>query len=74
MKWKRSKKAHQDSKSSKEGDSSKHQNSPSSNYNKSSASVSSPEYTERATTPVESNQEVKKIHQEGESLYRPYVV
>lgn len=74
MKWKRSKKAHQDAKSSKDGESSKPQSSPSSSYNKSSASVSSPEYTERAATPVESSQEVRKINQEGESLYRPYVV
>lgn len=74
MKWKRSKKAHQDSKSSKDGESNKPQSSPSSSCNKSCASVSSPEYTERAPTPVESTQEVRKIYQDGESLYRPYVV
>nr|XP_023025716.1 motor neuron and pancreas homeobox protein 1-like [Leptinotarsa decemlineata] len=74
MKWKRSKKAHQEAKSSKESDSSKSQtvlNSPPSNY-KSCPSISSPESTE-SPVPIETNQEVRKI-QESETLYRPYVV
>lgn len=74
MKWKRSKKAHQESKSTKEADSSKLQSSPSTTFNKTCAPVSSPECSDRAPSPVDSNQDVRKITQESESLYRPYVV
>lgn len=74
MKWKRSKKAHQEAKSSKEGDSNKTQTSSCNSYNKTSVPVSSPESSERPHTPLDSNQEVRKLQQENESLYRPYVV
>ncbi|KAG5872588.1 Motor neuron and pancreas homeobox protein 1, partial [Gonioctena quinquepunctata] len=69
MKWKRSKKAHQEAKSSKDAESVK----PPANLNsKSCPSISSIESTE-SSPPIETNQEVRKI-QENESLYRPYVV
>ncbi|CAG9813759.1 unnamed protein product [Phaedon cochleariae] len=74
MKWKRSKKAHQEAKSSKEPE----QKTPPSTLNstpatyKSTSSISSSESAESQVS-VETTQEVRKI-QENESLYRPYVV
>lgn len=76
MKWKRSKKAHQEAKSSKEGETPKSQSTPNSSQNnfKPSPSISSQESTETSVPLIEANQsDLRKIH-ESESLYRPYVV
>lgn len=76
MKWKRSKKAHQESKSSKEGETTKPQSTPNSSQNtfKPSPSISNQDSTETPVPIIETNQsDIRKIH-ESESLYRPYVV
>ncbi|CAG9859834.1 unnamed protein product [Phyllotreta striolata] len=73
MKWKRSKKAHQEAKSSKESDTKLQTplNSQSS-YKSTCSSISSPETSECAV-PLDTNQDSRKIP-DNESLYRPYVV
>ncbi|XP_018568477.1 homeobox protein Hox-B6-like, partial [Anoplophora glabripennis] len=77
MKWKRSKKAHQEAKSSKDGETTKQQSTtpnPSQNNFKPSASISNQESAETPVPLIEASQsDLRKMH-ESESLYRPYVV
>lgn len=74
MKWKRSKKAHQEAKSSKEPDTKSQTslNSQNSSYKSTCSSISSPENTDCPVT-LDTSQDSKK-NPESESLYRPYVV
>ncbi|XP_056637563.1 homeobox protein Hox-A4 [Diorhabda sublineata] len=77
MKWKRSKKAHQEAKSSKDSADSKSQTNLTSvnphNSYKSCSSISSPETSAECPISLETIPESRK-NPDSESLYRPYVV
>ncbi|KAJ8923924.1 hypothetical protein NQ315_006700 [Exocentrus adspersus] len=76
MKWKRSKKAHQEAKSCKDGETAKPQPAPNSSQNsfKSCPSISNQDNPETPVPTTENSQsDLRKVH-ESESLYRPYVV